>query len=252
MRPSFFAEREIDELWEAGAGFALEFASLKSQFEVFRAIKRVMSEYDFKAFMVIRMPRDMAEMSISTLSIISSWPTEMLTRYDELGLLLDSPVMRRLMSSVSPFRFDFYADPQEQSVNPAPLARELFLKFDLGRGVYLPACDAYGNRGFLLLSGNRPPLTVEDVLRLQIVATLAFEKLSKLQYADEKPGEALSDREVDCLLWTSAGKTSAEISEILGLSEHTVNHYLNRAAKKLGTVNRTQAVAKALRIGLIK
>ena len=42
------------------------------------------------------------------------------------------------------------------------------------------------------------------------------------------------------------------IAEILTLSEHTVNHYLNRATKKLDTVNRTQAVAKALRIGLIK
>ncbi|MFP3803129.1 response regulator transcription factor, partial [Paraburkholderia sp. SIMBA_027] len=55
-----------------------------------------------------------------------------------------------------------------------------------------------------------------------------------------------------CLNWTAAGKTSAEIADILGLSEHTVNHYLNRATKKLDTVNRTQAVAKALRIGLIK
>jgi len=31
-----------------------------------------------------------------------------------------------------------------------------------------------------------------------------------------------------------------------------VNHYLNRATRKLDTANRTQAVAKALRIGLIK
>ena len=51
---------------------------------------------------------------------------------------------------------------------------------------------------------------------------------------------------------TAAGKTSVEIAEILTLSEHTINHYLNRATKKLDAVNRTQAVAKALRLGLIK
>jgi DNA-binding CsgD family transcriptional regulator len=62
----------------------------------------------------------------------------------------------------------------------------------------------------------------------------------------------LTDREIDCLNWTAAGKTSVEIAEILTLSEHTVNHYLNRATRKLDTANRTQAVAKALRIGLIK
>ncbi|MNY40575.1 HTH-type quorum sensing-dependent transcriptional regulator VjbR [compost metagenome] len=62
----------------------------------------------------------------------------------------------------------------------------------------------------------------------------------------------MSEREIDCLNWTAAGKTSAEIAEIMMLSEHTINHYLNRATKKLDTVNRTQAVAKALRVGLIK
>ena len=50
---------------------------------------------------------------------------------------------------------------------------------------------------------------------------------------------------------TAAGKTSVEIAKILNLSEHTVNHYLNNATRKSGTVNRTQTVASALRNGWI-
>jgi LuxR family transcriptional regulator, quorum-sensing system regulator BjaR1 len=246
-------DRELNALWKAAAGFDLDFSSLQGQFDVFRALKRVMTDRGFKAFMVLRLPRDAAEASVSCLSIISSWPADMITRYDQLGVLRTSSVMRRLMASVLPFRFDVEAAPQVEQIEQAvEAARMLFVEFGLSRGVCLPVHDANGARGVVIFSGTRPPLEDDEVLQLQMVAALVFERLIQLQYVDERPGEALSDREIDCLLWTSAGKTSAEISEILGLSEHTVNHYLNRAAKKLGTVNRTQAVAKALRIGIIK
>jgi DNA-binding CsgD family transcriptional regulator len=84
------------------------------------------------------------------------------------------------------------------------------------------------------------------------IAIHVFDRLAEIRNLDTRITDTLTDREIDCLNWTAAGKTSAEIAEILTLSEHTVNHYLNRATKKLDTVNRTQAVAKALRIGLIK
>lgn len=58
-------------------------------------------------------------------------------------------------------------------------------------------------------------------------------------------------REIECLLWCSMGKTSSEIATIVGLSEHTVNHYLISSAKKLECTNRIHAVANALRHGLI-
>ncbi|RLQ88799.1 response regulator transcription factor [Notoacmeibacter ruber] len=58
-------------------------------------------------------------------------------------------------------------------------------------------------------------------------------------------------REIECLLWCSLGKTSSEIAMIVGLSEHTVNHYLISSAKKLECTNRVHAVANALRHGII-
>ena len=61
----------------------------------------------------------------------------------------------------------------------------------------------------------------------------------------------LTPREIECLRWCSRGKTNWEISRILGLSERTVEHYLSRANRKLGTANRTQAVAHALKQSLI-
>jgi DNA-binding CsgD family transcriptional regulator len=89
------------------------------------------------------------------------------------------------------------------------------------------------------------------MLQLHMICTHVFERLYQIGKRDQRAGEDLTQREIDCLNWTAAGKTSVEISDILSLSEHTINHYLNRATKKLDTVNRTQAVAKALRMGII-
>ena len=63
--------------------------------------------------------------------------------------------------------------------------------------------------------------------------------------------QGLSPREKECLRWSACGKTTWEISVILGLSQRTIEEYLGKAALKLGAVNRVQAVAEALRRKII-
>ena len=78
-----------------------------------------------------------------------------------------------------------------------------------------------------------------------------YNRLAEIGSVWKNSNTTLSEREIQCLSWTAAGKTSAEIAGILGLSEHTVNHYLNHVTKKLDAVNRTQAVVKAMKKGYI-
>ena len=61
----------------------------------------------------------------------------------------------------------------------------------------------------------------------------------------------LSPREIIVLLWMKEGKTNWEIAKILGLSERTVRFHVGRIFEKLDVTSRTQAVARALGIGLI-
>ena len=61
----------------------------------------------------------------------------------------------------------------------------------------------------------------------------------------------ISKREVECLEWTAIGKTSWEISVILGISESTVTFHLRNATAKLNASNRTHAVSISLKTGLI-
>jgi len=118
--------------------------------------------------------------------------------------------------------------------------------------VWCPVQDMSGMRGAVSLSGASSSFSRSEVAEIFYLAAHVYGHLAHVRSLDSRISDTLTDREIDCLNWTAAGKTSAEIADILTLSEHTVNHYLNRATKKLDTVNRTQAVAKALRVGLIK
>lgn len=62
---------------------------------------------------------------------------------------------------------------------------------------------------------------------------------------------AITKRERDCLLWASEGKTSWEISQILGVSERTVNFHLSNCIEKTNSSNRLQAIAKCVVTNLI-
>ncbi|MGH1455241.1 MAG: helix-turn-helix transcriptional regulator [Alphaproteobacteria bacterium] len=61
----------------------------------------------------------------------------------------------------------------------------------------------------------------------------------------------LSEREREVLLWMSEGKSDSVISEILGISYSTVRYHTNSLFIKLGVNERTLAVVKAIRHGLI-
>lgn len=61
----------------------------------------------------------------------------------------------------------------------------------------------------------------------------------------------LSAREIECLTWSARGKTFDDVATILGISRETVKIHLRRAGEKLGAVNRTHAIAKAVALGMI-
>lgn len=61
----------------------------------------------------------------------------------------------------------------------------------------------------------------------------------------------LSPRECEVLRWSAIGKTSWEISEILRISERTVNFHLQQVSRKLGVKGRRASCARAVGMGLI-
>jgi DNA-binding NarL/FixJ family response regulator len=99
------------------------------------------------------------------------------------------------------------------------------------------------------------PIVASDLLNA-IEARLAREQLRppaeyQPDFTSPVPLElplGLTPREAEVLLWIAQGKGNAEISIILGTSEHTVKKHVQNIFEKLGVDNRSTAGFRALEI----
>lgn len=106
-----------------------------------------------------------------------------------------------------------------------------------------------GARGYVLK--NMPPRDLVDVIR-QVHAgkkRVPPEVASKL--AEHLSDEPLTSREVDVLRHLAGGNRNRDIAELLFISEETVKVHVKHLMDKLGASDRTQAVAIAVRRGII-
>lgn len=117
--------------------------------------------------------------------------------------------------------------------------------------------DAEGTFSLLVLARSTPEITQQELdektpyfHRLVDASHQAMHQvITQLQLAVK--GIPLSGREAEVLRWTADGKTSADIAQILHISERTVNFHVGQAIEKLGVNNKTSAAVKAAMLGLI-
>jgi DNA-binding CsgD family transcriptional regulator len=126
------------------------------------------------------------------------------------------------------------------------------------KGRQLPVCGvafpirlgSMGN-GYVVFVANYLDLTSEAMVDLHDRSHQMMMDLLVLDERRASPDDVLSSREVACLQLAGDGLVSEEVAEKLRLSVHTVNAYLATATMKLDSVNRIQAIAKAIRLGYI-
>lgn len=239
----FPAMQGIDEI-------TLKVSECKTSYDALRLTREIARAYRFEYFSIIRLPVG-DERNLAQLSIIGNWPPELVSTYDQLGLLESSPIMTALRNSTKPLPWDLESIAQTDPEGRGAAVTRLFSDFDMTCGVYFPTQEASGGRGAVSFSGSRDRLTDSEILELAYFSNLIYEKAVSLRTEPYAAQPSLSGRELECLRWTANGKTSAEIALILGLSEHTINHYLSSVCNKLGATNRTHAVAKGIRSNLL-
>src|SRR6185503_12810034 len=99
--------------------------------------------------------------------------------------------------------------------------------------------------GTELLEAAQSAVAGEPVLHPGTTATLLQ------QLRGDGPPPSLTPREAEVLRQVAAGQTNKSIALKLGISEHTVKFHLGSAMTKLGAASRAEAVATAIRRGLI-
>jgi len=114
-----------------------------------------------------------------------------------------------------------------------------------------------GARGFLLK--NAPIDNLANAIRTvysgqEILAPEAMQALIHPKNSHNKipkPGDDLSERELEVLALIAQGKSNEEIAEVLVISPATARHHVSACIQKLCAANRAQAAALAVKYGLV-
>jgi DNA-binding NarL/FixJ family response regulator len=107
-----------------------------------------------------------------------------------------------------------------------------------------------GARGYLLKS--MPPDELVRMVRQVHAGKRQLPPEVAAQLFEHMGEESLTPREIEVLQHVSAGGRNREIGELLCISEDTVKVHLKRIMEKLRAKDRTQAIAIAVRRGIIR
>jgi DNA-binding NarL/FixJ family response regulator len=138
----------------------------------------------------------------------------------------------------------------------SPDTRVILFTVDESRTSIAEAIQA-GVSGYLLKDAsadelvNAARLALEGKAVIHPQLTRAF--IEEVQLAEKRPeSAALSRREKEILQRVAYGATTKEVAHDLGISPHTVKTHLERIFEKLGANDRAQAVAIAIRSGIVE
>jgi LuxR family quorum-sensing transcriptional regulator LasR len=166
---------------------------------------------------------------------------------DYIALRLNShdPVSRQVHRRVSPLAWVLSDLSEGGSTDLADLVET----HGFHCGVSVPIFGPAGLNGTMVVLSDRDHWQ-EDRLE----ATLKDAALLAMRLADEVRSQApataerkLTTREIECLRWMAAGKTSSEIATILNIAPRTVDFHAENSMRKLDCVSRQHAVSYAVR-----
>ena len=240
----------LDKLDDAFLDTVDELRTLSASDDVQVALKRIKERYGLKH--IAYLAHSLPGRSHKDPLIVVTYSTEWVKRYFDLHYMRHDPVVARGLSSLMPF------DWSEVDLSGVQV-RRLFgeaREYGVGRhGMSFPIRGRYGDQALFSITSDETDTEWSRIRRLfmrdfQVLAYHVHQLVLRAETAEVSPVK-LSPREVDCLRWAGLGKTAAEIAQILGIGTRTTRFYLETARYKLGAINVTNAVAKAISLNII-
>jgi len=186
--------------------------------------------------------------------IATNWPRPSVVRYEVERRWVIDPALRLVAEARRPITMGEVVSATKDQAEASVV--EEYAAAGCTRGVVVPITQAGRVTGTVGAFGQGArdadheaqvavALTAPVMLRRSLA--LATDTAAERGRGQQKP----TNRELECLALSASGKSSAEIAQLLELSEHTVNTHLRSAIDKLKAGSRVQAVAEAMRRGWI-
>ncbi|MBX9647671.1 MAG: LuxR family transcriptional regulator [Xanthobacteraceae bacterium] len=187
---------------------------------------------------------------IQTRSVVQHLPKGWATRYVAQNYLPRDPIVGRLQKDRNAFSWAESYKSCSEPDNARIIGGEA-ADFGLVEGFVIPVTTLDQRSAALSFGGAKDDLSSNDRSALTFLANFAIGHWLCLRRPRSTRSNKLSPREFDCLLWAGEGKTDWEISVILGISRPTVAKHIASAREKLDAVNKTHAIAIAMRLKIL-
>lgn len=183
-------------------------------------------------------------------SMISFGVPQEWTRLYKKNKFIDvDPVVKFAFQHEEPVRWvDAYQDADSNQQRFIDIARDFNLADGLSNGVIADRKNGVATIVSTIFADTNP--STQQLAALQILLPHLNEAIAYSGIWDlELP--RLTERELEALKWAKVGKSYWETGRIMNISERTVRFHLSNVYKKLNVINRTQAVARAVKVGYI-
>jgi len=183
----------------------------------------------------------------------TTYPDAWRDHYMQQNLHLSDPTLRSAARSIAPVDWTRLEQTRAFS-NIFSQAHDFGLP-DIGMTV--PIRGPYGEIGlFSVTSRTAPPkwakLKKHIIADLQLSAVYMHDRVMKSDHLlDILRYPSLSAREIEMLQWVAVGKSQQDIGDILSISPRTVEVHLRSSREKLSALTTSQAVGRAVSMGLI-
>ncbi len=180
-----------------------------------------------------------------------NYPSEYANEYIARGYERIDPIVK---DNYGVYRVRYWADSFEQHGTPEDLVN-LTGDFGLkdaseGRGYSCGVRNVQGSEKGLMFFYGLPRSARHETI-ITVVSPHLHEAMSRILGKTSSTFPTLTDREKAILQWLMQGKSAWDVSNIIGISERTVKFHIDNVMRKLEAVNRTHAVAIALRYRII-
>jgi LuxR family quorum sensing-dependent transcriptional regulator len=207
--------------------------------------------FGYSSFVITGTPEPPAR--VEPFILVNGWPAGYAEHYARENYYPDDPVAAWSRRASDPFewseaRYDAAAWPRASEM------MTVAAEFGMQKGFCVPIKRGKGVQACVMMAGEKPDLAPRSKQAMHLISLYAHKKAMAVAGPRQTALSArvLTQREREVLLWSAQGKSSWDISMILGVSERTVNWFIANASRKLDAVNRTQAVVNAIRSGEIE
>ena len=172
--------------------------------------------------------------------------------FDSRGLGVSDPIHRASHVTAFGFRWAAVSGLINLSKTDQVVLSEAYAH-GIGDGFTVPGNvpgETLGSCSFAVRAGDE--LREELIPFAQLAGQLLFETGRRLAIKRPMPdAPALTDRQVECIMWVGRGKTDWEIAQILGVSHTTVIEHLRNARERYDAPTRSMLTVRALYDGAV-